>query len=183
MLFLCPLYKRIVKGKKIAGIVAITFLFFIQSASVFLPETRADQISSLILQASQKYGISPDLIYKVIEAESSFDSFAVSSCNAKGLMQITRPTWDWICKDYLQVEWDFNECSFDPKKNIEVGTRFLMWINDFLDTYKDKLNASKENLLLACYNAGPGAVKNHDFRVPPFKETQNYVKKINALTR
>ena len=118
---------------------------------------------------------------KVISVESGFNSKAISGCDARGLMQVTRPTWDWICRDFLEVDWNFDECAFDPEKNIRVGTCFLKWIKSYISRYKNQLNDSEENLIYACYNAGPGAVRNYGFSIPPYNETINYIKKINRL--
>ena len=115
-------------------------------------------------------------------AESSFNARAVSACDARGLMQITRRTWDWVCADLLGLTWDFDADAFDPRKNIIVGTCYLAWISDYLDRYEAKWNDSKDNLILACYNAGPGAVRKHCFSVPPFAETLNYVERINKMS-
>ncbi|MDD5746295.1 MAG: lytic transglycosylase domain-containing protein [Candidatus Omnitrophica bacterium] len=139
----------------------------------------AETLDEVITQVSRDYSINEAVIYKIIEAESNFDPQAVSYCNARGLMQVTHNTWDWICREYLHVAWDFDDSAFDPEKNIRVGTRFLKWIADYLDDHTGQLNDSKERLLLACYNAGPGAVRNYGFRIPPYEETQRYVQKIS----
>ncbi|MBI4846734.1 MAG: lytic transglycosylase domain-containing protein [Candidatus Omnitrophica bacterium] len=180
--FLCLLTKELIKGNIILRIsflsskILSVFLFIL----IFTGQSQAESFDSVIMELSVKYGLSEIMIYNLIEAESSFNSRAVSPCDARGLMQITKRTWDWICSDYLEVEWDFNDCAFDSEKNIRVGMRFLKWISDYLDRYENRLNDSKDRLLLACYNAGPGAVKNSGFRVPPFEETHNYVAKITA---
>ncbi len=177
--FFCILYKRIINRYKIYNITFIFLLAINIIFSIFPQGLRAQSIDTIISQVSSEYNISGELIYRIIGAESSFNSKALSRANARGLMQLTKPTWDWICQSYLNVEWDFNEYAFEPGKNIRVGTRFLKWICDYLDGHKDELNDSKEDLILACYNAGPGAVRNCGYRVPLFEETQQYVKKIN----
>ena len=158
----------------------ITIFFSLIINSIFLPDIYANNLKEVIDVASGNYEVSSALIFRVIEAESSFDPNAVSRADARGLMQITRPTWDWICEDFLRVSWSFDEDSFNSEKNIIVGTRFLAWINDYLKKHENELNASYNDLILACYNAGPGTVKKYGFRVPPYKETQNYVAKINS---
>ncbi len=133
--------------------------------------------NSTVFSVSREYAIQPTLILRIIQTESSFNPHAVSNCGARGLMQVTRSTWDWICHDYLQVDWDFDECAFDPEKNIRVGVRFLRWIKDYLDINDCQLCEDRE-LLLACYNAGPGAVRAYGFRVPPYPETVEYIRRI-----
>ena len=179
---LCLLCKRIVKEDKIISFLQnISFFYLICFFFLLATEVKADQIDVVIRAASQHYGVSEEIIYNVITVESGFDINAVSHCDARGLMQITRSTWEWICQDYLKVNWDFDQCAFDPEKNIEVGTCFLKWIKQYLNSHDQDLNDSKDNLLYACYNAGPGAVKNCGFRVPAYKETRNYLKKIKNL--
>ncbi len=178
--FLCLLIKWIIKLNKILRIAFLSVFLTIIFNSAFLPFIYADNLKEVIDAASQNYHVPSDLIYCIIEAESSFNSRAVSHADARGLMQLTRPTWDWICRDFLRVSWSFEEDSFDVKKNVIVGTRFLAWINEYLSKHENELNASSVDLLLACYNAGPGAVKKYGFRVPPYQETQNYVAKINS---
>lgn len=177
--FLCRLIKDVVKLYKIS---LISLLFFSVSMAFSPVNTiSAQTITSTISDVCFEYNISESLVYCVIKAESNFNEKAVSHCDARGLMQITRPTWDWITEEYLKVDWDYDTYCFDSEKNIIVGVRFLKWIEDYLDARQDLLNAPKQDLLLACYNAGPGNVRKHDFTVPPFEETQNYVKKINLM--
>ncbi|MFH1093756.1 MAG: transglycosylase SLT domain-containing protein [Candidatus Omnitrophota bacterium] len=183
MVFLSKLIKLIIKLIKIIRITVIAVFFALIISLSFLPFLYADNLKEVIDAVSRNYQIPAELIYKVIEAESSFNPYAVSQADARGLMQITRPTWDWICQDFLHVSWSFDKDSFNSVKNIIVGTRFLAWIKDYLNKYKNELNATPDDLLLACYNAGPGTVKKYGFRVPPFEETQNYVNKINADLR
>ena len=181
--FLCLLIKSIIK-LNIKHQVAFSVIFFaIIFDLIFLPFIYADNLKEVVSTAAQNYQLPPRLIYRLIETESSFNPYAQSLAGARGLMQITRPTWDWICRDFLKVSWSFDEDAFDTEKNIIVGTRFLAWIKDYLNKHENEWNASYDDLLLACYNAGPGTVKKCGFRIPPFKETQNYVSKINSNRR
>ncbi|MCP4649130.1 MAG: lytic transglycosylase domain-containing protein [PVC group bacterium] len=173
------LYKTFIKDAKKCKL-SVFFIVFLVVMSLWPSSSViADQIPYIVNKVSREYDISSDFIYRVIEAESSFNAQAVSRCDARGLMQITRPTWNWICREFLDVNWDFDVYAFDPEKNIIVGTRFLKWIEKYLESNREKLNDSKGDLILACYNAGPGAVRTHGFRVPPFPETISYVNKIN----
>ncbi|MCG2712501.1 MAG: lytic transglycosylase domain-containing protein [Candidatus Omnitrophica bacterium] len=181
MLFLCPLIKLIIKLIKITHIIFMVIFLVITFNLIWLRFVYADNLKEIINTTSDNYRIPSELIYRVIEVESSFNPYAQSLADARGLMQITRPTWDWICRDFLQVSWSFDEDSFNCEKNIIVGTRFLAWIKDYLHKHENELNAEQDDLLLACYNAGPGTVKKYGFRVPPFEETQIYVAKINKI--
>ena len=118
---------------------------------------------TIIREAAQLYKVDAALIRSVVQAESSFNPLALSRVGAMGLMQLMPST-----ADALDVE-----NPFDPRENIMAGTRLL----------KDLLKRHKGNiaLTLASYNAGPGTVARYRGRVPPFKETRNYVKRITAL--
>lgn len=126
---------------------------------IHLPPQTYDTI---IQEAVRAYGVEAALIKAVIQAESSFDPKAVSRAGARGLMQIM-PEND----SALDIS-----NPFDPSQNIMGGTRYL---KQLLTRYDKKLP-----LALAAYNAGPDAVDRYR-RIPPFKETQAYVRKVMAL--
>ncbi len=117
---------------------------------------------SLIREAASLYRVEVALIRSVIEAESGFDASAVSPAGALGLMQLT-PT----IVAALGVENPLN-----PRDNIMAGTRLL---RELLDR-----NHGNLEMALASYNAGPTAVALYG-AVPPFKETQGYVKRVTEL--
>jgi soluble lytic murein transglycosylase-like protein len=118
---------------------------------------------AIIREAAHLYKVDAALIRSVVQAESSFNPLALSRVGAMGLMQLMPST-----ADALDVE-----NPFDPRENIMAGTRLL----------KDLLTRHKGNvaLTLASYNAGLGNVRKYGGRVPPFKETRNYVKRITSL--
>jgi soluble lytic murein transglycosylase-like protein len=112
-----------------------------------------------IFEASEKYGVPASLLKAVIRVESNFNPWAVSRKGAKGLMQIMPDNFKMLeIKD-----------PFDPRENIMGGTKYL---KKLLNKYR-----GKQPLALAAYNAGPQAVNRFN-RIPPYKETENYVKKV-----
>ena len=120
---------------------------------------RAYNIDSIITMASEKYNIPEALIYKVIETESYFNINCVSNVGATGLMQIMP-----FNNSYLGIT-----DATDPYQNIMGGVKLL---RQYIDMYDGDIK-----LGLAAYNAGPGNVNKYN-GVPPFKETQNYIRKI-----
>lgn len=120
-----------------------------------------NDLDDLIDKYSDKNGLDTDFVKAVIKQESGFNSSAKSHCGAMGLMQLMPAT-----ASSLGVH-----NAFDAEQNIAGGTKYLKGLMDRFDGNKE--------LALAAYNAGPGAVKKYG-GVPPYKETQNYVKNILA---
>ena len=107
--------------------------------------------------AARRHGVPEDLFLKLVQQESGFNPKAVSSKGALGLAQLMPDTARILRVDPL-----------DPYQNLDGGARYLMQQYRAFGNWR---------LALAAYNAGPGAVQKHG-GVPPFRETQNYVKVI-----
>lgn len=120
---------------------------------------RLSKYEEIIQEASATHGVDKNLIKAVILAESAGKEDALSSANAKGLMQLIDAT-----ANYLGVRNVWN-----PKENIFGGTKYLA---ELLRKYDGDLK-----LALAGYNAGPGNVDKYN-DIPPFTETQTYVKRV-----
>jgi len=127
--------------------------------------TGRPRIDALIRQNGAKYGVDPYLIFCVMEQESHFNSGAQSPKGARGLMQLMPGT---------AARFGVRH-SFDPGQNIAGGTRYLKQL-------MGKFNG-RVDLVLASYNAGEGAVVRFGHRVPPYRETRNYVKRISLRYR
>jgi transglycosylase-like protein with SLT domain len=113
----------------------------------------------LVENSAARYKVDADLISSVIAAESNFNAKAVSRKNARGLMQLMPETAAKLGVRNV----------FDPQENIDAGTRYL---GNLLQRYQNDLS-----LALAAYNAGPERVQQYG-RVPPFAETQSYVRRV-----
>ncbi len=126
------------------------------------PQAAPVPIDSLIKQTADRHAVDPDLVRAMVQVESNFNPHAVSNKGARGLMQLIPST----AKE-LGVGNSFN-----PQENLDGGVRYL---KQMMGIFGGDLNRS-----LAAYNAGAGAVTRHG-GVPPYRETQNYVKKISDL--
>ncbi len=117
------------------------------------------EIDNLISKYADKNGLDEDFVKAVINQESGFNPNATSHCGAMGLMQLMPTT-----AQGLGVK-----NAYDAEQNIEGGTKYLKGLMDRFGNDKQ--------LALAAYNAGPNAVKKYG-GIPPYAETQNYVKKV-----
>ncbi len=124
----------------------------------------ANEYDALIERFAAESGVRSDLVRAVIQVESGFNPRAKSPKGAMGLMQLMPAT-----ARELGVR-----NPYDPTENIQGGTRYL---RSLLDRY-----GHDEELALAAYNAGPTAVEKYGYAVPPYRETQNYVTKVQSIT-
>ncbi|MDF2589153.1 MAG: hypothetical protein K0S41_2994 [Anaerocolumna sp.] len=125
--------------------------------SSFLGETKS--LDDIFDRAAKKYNLPVNLLKAVGKTESDFNEKAVSRCGAQGIMQLMPKT-----AEYLGVT-----DSFDAEQNIMGGAKYLA---ELYDKYDGNISYT-----LAAYNAGPNNVKKYG-GIPPFEETQNYVKKV-----
>ena len=142
----------------------------------FFPYAHKDAV----IKYSKEYNLDPLFVLSVMKAESGFNPNATSHKNAVGLMQITKETGTWIAEQMKMENFNVNDL-YNENTNIEMGCWYL---NDLFKEFKNR------DLVLAAYNGGRGNVQKwlYDFRYSsngeliniPFKETQDYVKKVNS---
>ena len=147
-------YKRIIRTKPKGYSVA--FKKLAKNKKKFTP---------IIANAAAKYNIDEKLLHAVIQTESAYDEKAISSAGAVGLMQLMPAT----AKRYGVSNRK------NATQNIDGGTRYIKDLFKMFDSDLD--------LVLASYNAGEGAVKKYKNSIPPYPETQNYVRKVMGLYR
>jgi soluble lytic murein transglycosylase-like protein len=111
-----------------------------------------------------RHALDPDLVRAVIRVESGWNPRAVSRKGALGLMQLMPAT----AAEYGVAD------PFNPEENIRAGVAYLRRLIDRFD--------GRTELALAAYNAGPGAVEKYHRTVPPYRETQSYVRRIVSVT-
>ncbi len=136
-----------------------------QQAFSTTPVAEPDRVSdydSLIAQHASRHSLRPELVRAVIQVESGFNPRALSSKGAMGLMQLMPAT---------AREMGVRN-AYDPADNIRGGTAYL---RQLLDRYD-----GNEELALAAYNAGAGAVDRSGRRIPAYRETRDYVRKVGA---
>jgi Transglycosylase SLT domain len=119
-------------------------------------------IDSYIVDSCKRYGIDPLLIYSQMHQESTFKITATSYKGARGLMQLMPGTAARFGVTNI----------YEPKQNIEGGVKYMRWL---LNTFGGDVA-----LALAAYNAGEGAVMKYGNQIPPYRETQEYVRRITA---
>ena len=133
----------------------------------------------IINKYSYEYNLDSKTVFAIIKCESGFDETAVSSVGAKGLMQLTNETFEWVCSKYKDSENDVSYL-FDAEKNIQAGCRLLRLLyDDFGDT----------KTVIAAYHAGRNItykwLKNAEYsddgktlKKIPYADTSTYVSKV-----
>jgi soluble lytic murein transglycosylase-like protein len=121
---------------------------------------RRNRYNHLIERNAKRFDLHPELLHAVIRAESAYNATAVSSAGAIGLMQLMPAT---------AARYNVSDI-YDPAENIRGGAQYLRFL---LDMFEHDLR-----LALAGYNAGENAVLKYGNRIPPYPETQKYVRKV-----
>lgn len=118
------------------------------------------KLTPLIEDVAKQLHLHPGLLHAVVMVESAYDPRAISKKGARGLMQLMPQTAD---------RYGVND-SYDPQQNLQGGGQYL---KDLLQMFEFDIK-----LALAAYNAGENAVLKYGKQIPPYPETQNYVKKV-----
>ncbi len=118
-----------------------------------------DSYAPYIAMVARQYNLQPALLHAVITVESAYNANAKSHAGAMGLMQLIPAT----AKRFGV------ENPYDPLQNLHGGASYLRFLLDYFGDI---------SLALAGYNAGEGAVRRYGFKIPPYKETMNYVPKV-----
>ncbi len=158
--------------------VFIFIILFVICAVLYLYPVK---YSEIISKYAEKYNLPDELIYAIINTESGFDEKEISPKGARGLMQIMKDTADWISTKEEIENYDY-ERIFDPELNIHIGCLYIAWLK--------KNYGNNDTLILAAYNAGSGNIakwlSNEKYSEDgktlseiPFKETKDYVRKVN----
>jgi len=122
--------------------------------------TGDSSVDNLIVESGRRNSVDPLLLYSIMHQESTFKPRAISPKGARGLMQLMPPTAARFGVTNI----------YDARQNIEGGARYVRFL---LDLFGDV------NLALAGYNSGEGAVIKYGYQVPPYNETQEYVRRIS----
>jgi soluble lytic murein transglycosylase-like protein len=146
-----------------------TAVYEVEGAPKYVSTTPVESTSArelyepYVLENSNLQSLRPELVRAVIQVESGYNPRALSPKGAMGLMQLMPET-----ARMLGVKRPY-----DPEQNIRGGTRYLRLL---LDKYQ-----GNEELALAAYNAGSGAVDKYGKQVPPYRETRDYVRKVGSV--
>lgn len=163
------LYKRIIRTRPVNYAVALPSLIGAPKPVNYtnaLPyqDVNKQRFSDLIAAAANRHQVDVKLLHAVIQAESAYDASAISSAGAVGLMQLMPDT----AKRYGVYNRN------DPVQNIDGGAHYL---KDLLGMF----GYNNLHLAVAAYNAGENAVIRYNNTIPPYPETQNYVKTVLGL--
>lgn len=130
-------------------------------------DAEVDRIARAVLNYSIEYQVDARLVMAIFAVESNFNPRATSRVGASGLGQLMPGTAAGLGVRNI----------YDIEENVRGA---VMYIRDQLNRYEGKDDWTRLQLTLAAYNAGPGAVKKYGGKVPPYRETQAYVRKVSA---
>ena len=165
-------------------IIALSFLAAFAVDMVFSVVERSmhpDDYREIVEKYAEEYNIPPYIIFAVIDVESDFDSNAISSAGAVGLMQMMPSTFEWLTSsDHLGENLPFDRI-YDPEVSIRYGTYYLRYLFEKFYNW---------DTVFAAYNGGEGNVAKWladreysdaegNLTTIPFEETRKYVKKVN----
>ncbi len=150
----------------VAGfIVLMTVLFVVQKIIYSQYRVPKHLVWEKVIVEAEKHDLDPNFVYAIVFAESSFRPHA-SNTGGNGIMQVSERTWGSITDEPYDRVWDW-------KLNIEVGTAYLSWCKQYLETKKE----FSYPLVAACYNSGPNAVRKKKFQIESFQKTNNRIYK------
>lgn len=150
----------------IAGFIALmTVMFVLQRVIYSHYRVPAHLVWQKVSLEAGKYDLDPEFVYAIVFAESSFRPRA-SNTGGNGIMQVSERTWESITDQPYDCVWDW-------QLNIEVGTAYLSWCKQYLETKKE----FSYPLVAACYNSGPGTVRRKKFNIEAFQNTNNRIYK------
>lgn len=174
--------KKRKKKKTRIFIILIVLLAILLNMKTLIKMAYPFKYSDNIIKYSKEYDLNPYLVTAVIKVESDFDKNAKSKKGARGLMQITPPTAEWVSKK-MKIRSFNKDMLYDYEMNIKMGC----W---YLDNLRNEFGSDMK-LVLAAYNGGRGNVKKWlnnkenskdgvSLDYIPFKETDEYVKKVEV---
>lgn len=172
--------KKILFITIIIAIILILLFGVFKIQNIILKKIYPIKYSEYVYQYAEEYNVDPLLVFAIIKAESNFNPNVVSSSNAIGLMQLMDTTAEELARK-LDITFVAKSSLYNPDLNIRLGTKY----------FSDLLKEYNQNTLLAltAYNAGKGTLKRwmeqgtikedgSDIENIPYKETNNYVRKI-----
>jgi len=173
---------RVIKYILIIAVFILLIIIVLNSIIVVLKIIYPIKYKEYVNKYSEEYRIEPYLVFSIIKAESGFDPQAVSSKDARGLMQITKSTGNWAAYKMGLEEYTF-ESLHDPEMNIRIGCWYIRWLKNYFNENND--------LVIAAYNSGSGNVSGwlkdkslsrtgNSLEKIPFKETERFLKKVKS---
>ncbi len=180
MLFISKKTLRQVKYFILISVTILVLFWISDNKDYILKKFYPTKYSEYVYKYSKQYNVDPYLVFSIMRVESSFNPNAESKSGAKGLMQVTDGTGEWVAKK-IQLKDYSSDLLYEPEFNIMIGC----W---YLNNLQSQFNGNMM-LALTAYNGGSGNVekwlKNKEYSQTgesldkiPFSETQKYVDKV-----